>query len=165
MAIGVSSTCRCGGTTRFGRYSPPQAPRTSWAFRPLPDEEVVPSLPAVSTRLLGAAVPENPEHRPLRFRYSLPGTTRVVSLFEIFVPEFWKKNYDDGKFFKDRIVLVGATAERLHDFYLTPWGKLSGPEINLHALAAMLRGSWLKQAGLASTIVALVFAGVGRLQP
>ena len=105
-------------------------------------------------------VPENPEHRPLRFRYSLPGTTRVVSLFEIFVPEFWKKNYGDGKFFKDRIVLVGATAERLHDFYLTPWGKLSGPEINLHALAAMLRGSWLNQAGLASTLVALVFAGL-----
>jgi adenylate cyclase len=126
----------------------------------LSDEEVVPSLPTVSTRLLGGTLPENPEHRPLRFRYSLPGTTRVVSLFEIFVSEFWKKNYDDGKFFKDRIVLVGATAERLHDFYLTPWGKLSGPEINLHALAAMLRGSWLKQAGLAATIVALVFAGL-----
>jgi CHASE2 domain-containing sensor protein len=76
----------------------------------LPDEEVVPSLPGVSTRLLGGAMPENPDHSPLRFRYSLPGTTRVVSLFEIFVPEFWKKNYDDGKFFKDRIVLVGATA-------------------------------------------------------
>ena len=51
----------------------------------LSDEEVVPSLPTVSTRLLGGTLPENPEHRPLRFRYSLPGTTRVVSLFEIFV--------------------------------------------------------------------------------
>ncbi len=126
-------------------------------------EEVVPSLATVSARLLGATVPESPEHEPLRFRYSLPGTARLVSLFEIFVPEFWKSNYGDGAFFKDRIVLVGATAERLHDFYLTPWGKLSGPEINLHALAAMLRGSWLKQAGLAATIVAIVFATLASL--
>ena len=123
-------------------------------------EEVVPSLATVSARLMGATVPESPEHEPLRFRYSLPGTARLVSLFEIFVPEFWKSNYGDGAFFKDRIVLVGATAERLHDFYLTPWGKLSGPEINLHALAAMLRGSWLSQAGLASTVLAIVFAGL-----
>jgi adenylate cyclase len=126
-------------------------------------EEVVPSLATVSARLMGATVPESPEHEPLRFRYSLPGTARLVSLFEIFVPEFWKSNYGDGAFFKDRIVLVGATAERLHDFYLTPWGKLSGPEINLHALAAMLRGSWLKQAGLAATIVAIVFATLASL--
>jgi adenylate cyclase len=127
---------------------------------PLAHEDVVPSLTSVSARLLGADVPENPQLAPLRFRYSLPGTARVVSLFEIFVPEFWKSNYSEGKFFKDRVVLVGATAERLHDFYLTPWGKLSGPEINLHALAAMLRGSWLKQAGLAPTILAIIFAAL-----
>ena len=36
MVIGVSSTCRCGGTIRCVRYSPPQAPQTSWAFRPFP---------------------------------------------------------------------------------------------------------------------------------
>ena len=108
----------------------------------------MPSLASVSTRLLGADVPENPKARAVcDFRYSLPGTARVISLFELFVPEFWTANYGGGEFFKDRIVLVGATAERLHDFHLTPWGKLSGPEINLHALAAMLRGSWLTQAG------------------
>jgi adenylate cyclase len=123
-------------------------------------EDIVPSLVSVSARVLGAEVPENPNHEPLRFRYSVPGSVRVVSLFEVFVPKFWRSNYAGGEFFKDRIVLVGATAERLHDFHLTPWGKLSGPEINLHALAAMLRGSWLSQAGLASTIVAIVFAAL-----
>ncbi len=76
-------------------------------------------------------------------------------------PTFWKSNYGDGKFFKDRIVLVGATAERLHDFYLTPWGKLSGPEINLHALAAMLRGSWLTPGGLAVHDSGDRFGGTG----
>ncbi|HEY5778230.1 MAG TPA: adenylate/guanylate cyclase domain-containing protein, partial [Terrimicrobiaceae bacterium] len=126
----------------------------------LSHEDPVPSLASVSTRLLGADVPDNPQHEPMRFRYALPGTARLVSLFEVFVPDFWRSNYAGGEFFKDRIVLVGATAERLHDFYLTPWGKLSGPEINLHALAAMLRGSWLSQAGLASTIVAIVFAAL-----
>lgn len=126
----------------------------------LAHEDVIPSLTSVSARLLGVAAPENPKLEPLRFRYSLPGTARVISLFEIFVPEFWKSNYGEGKFFKDRVVIVGATAERLHDYYLTPWGKLSGPEINLHALAAMLRGSWLKQAGLAATLVAIILAAL-----
>ncbi len=126
----------------------------------LPQEDAVPSLTTVAARSLGVDAPNNPKGEPLRFRYSLPGTTRVISLFEIFVPDFWKSNYAEGAFFKDRVVLVGATAERLHDFYLTPWGKLSGPEINLHALAAMLRGSWLKQAGLASTLAAIIFAAL-----
>ena len=126
----------------------------------LPQEDAVPSLTTVAARSLGVDAPNNPKEEPLRFRYSLPGTTRVISLFEIFVPDFWKSNYADGAFFKDRVVLVGATAERLHDFHLTPWGKLSGPEINLHALAAMLRGSWLKQAGLGSTLAAIVFAAL-----
>ena len=126
----------------------------------LPQEDTVPSLTTVAARSLGVDAPNNPNHEPLRFRYSLPGTTRVISLFEIFVPDFWKSNYADGAFFKDRVVLVGATAERLHDFYLTPWGKLSGPEINLHALAAMLRGSWLYQAGLASTLAAIILAAL-----
>jgi adenylate cyclase len=126
----------------------------------LPQENAVPSLTTVAARSLGVEAPKNPQEKPLRFRYSLPGTARVISLFEIFVPDFWKSNYAEGAFFKDRVVLVGATAERLHDFHLTPWGKLSGPEINLHALAAMLRGSWLKQSGLASTLVAIVFAAL-----
>ena len=126
----------------------------------LPHEDVIPSLTTVAARSLGVAAPKNPEGEPLRFRYSLPGTARVISLFEIFVPAFWKSNYAEGGFFKDRVVLVGATAERLHDFHLTPWGKLSGPEINLHALAAMLRGNWLDQAGLAATLVTIVAAAL-----
>jgi adenylate cyclase len=126
----------------------------------LPQENAVPSLTTVAARSLGVEAPKNPQQEPLRFRYSLPGTARVISLFEIFVPDFWKSNFAEGAFFKDRVVLVGATAERLHDFHLTPWGKLSGPEINLHALAAMLRGSWLKQSGLASTLLAIVFAAL-----
>jgi adenylate cyclase len=128
-----------------------------------PQEDAVPSLTSVASRSLGVEPPENPRREPLRFRYSLPGTTPVISLFEIFVPDFWKRNYAEGKFFKDRVVMVGATAERLHDSHLTPWGKLSGPEINLHALAAMLRGSWLHQAGLNSTLAAIMFAALAAI--
>jgi adenylate cyclase len=129
-------------------------------IRSLPQEDAVPSLTTVAARSLGVDAPKNPSEEPIRFRYSLPGTARVISLFEIFVPEFWKRNYAEGAFFKDRVVLVGGTAERLHDSHSTPWGRLSGPEINLHALAAMLRGSWLKQAGIGLTIAAIVFAAL-----
>ena len=123
----------------------------------VPHEDAFPSLAAVAARSLGVEPPKNQQER---FRYSLPGSAPVISLFELFLPEIWKRNYADGAFFKDRVVLVGSTAERLHDSYLTPWGKISGPEINLHALAAMLRGSWLKQGGTALTLLTIVLASM-----
>jgi hypothetical protein len=72
-------------------------------------------------------------------------------------PEFWQSNYADGKFFKDRIVLLERPRSACTTFYLTPWGKLSGPEINLHAMAAMLRESWLTQGGLLATVIGIVW--------
>ena len=127
----------------------------------LPQEDAVPSLTTVAARSLGVDAPNNPKGRASSLSiFAAWNNARNFPCLRFLCPTFGNRNYADGAFFKDRVVLVGATAERLHDFHLTPWGKLSGPEINLHALAAMLRGSWLKQAGLASTLAAIVFAAL-----
>lgn len=112
------------------------------------DEDQYPTLSALAAQALGKKLPESVGSQPLRIRYSVPGSMgRVVPLFEVFVPALWKANLRDGAIFKDKVVLVGATAALLQDFHPTPLNSLTGPEIQLHALAAILRDSYLAQAG------------------
>lgn len=112
-----------------------------------PDENspVQPFLGTMAARLLGHDSPVDFE--PRRFRYSRARSVQVVPLYEIFVPAIWEKNFGQGAAFQDRVVLVGATAEGMKDYFQTPLDRLSGPEIQLHALAAILRGQWLGQSG------------------
>ncbi|CAN5674484.1 adenylate cyclase CyaK [soil metagenome] len=128
-------------------------------------EDEYPTLTAVAAQALGVSLPEGIGSRPLRFRYSVPGTVTKVPLYEIFVPAFWKANLHDGSVFKDRIVLVGATSPVLHDSHPTPIDGLSkdiiyGPEIQLHALAALLHGDFLGQTGPAATVISVVLAAL-----
>ena len=40
--------------------------------------------------------------------------------YEVFDPKFWHANYHDGAFFKGKIVMVGGSAQILHDVVTTP---------------------------------------------
>lgn len=121
----------------------------------LDGEDVYPTITTVAANLLGVVPPEG---RPRRFRYSLQHSLPIVSLHEIFVPRVWESNLRNGALFKDKIVLVGASAERLHDSYPTPWGVLAGPEVQLHALAAVLRGQWLNDLGSGAVWISILLA-------
>ena len=127
-------------------------------LKTLPGEEALPTLATAAARLLGGAPPEN--RGPRRFRYALPGSLKIISLHELFVPAYWAANSQDGRFFQDRVVIIGATAERLHDIYPTPWGPLPGPEIQTHALAATMRGDWLGQAGMRLSLITMLAGAV-----
>ena len=67
------------------------------------------------------------------FRYTAPARVGFPphSLFEIFVPEYWQRNYKDGEFFRDKIVLIGAEGNWQHDEHPTPFGSMPGPELHL----------------------------------
>src|SRR5439155_16716238 len=78
-------------------------------------------------------------------------------LYEVFDPKFWHANYADGMFFKDKIVMVGPSAQVLHDFVDTPMSPMtSGPALHLQAMAAALRHEFLQ-----ATPVRTGFALVG----
>jgi CHASE2 domain-containing sensor protein len=47
-------------------------------------------------------------------------------------------------FFKDKIVLIGATSPDLHDFFHTPFGIISGVEIQANILQTVLSGNFFK---------------------
>ena len=128
----------------------------------LEGENVEPALMTVAARQLGLPLPFD-EHNVLRFRYSHPGSVQSVSLQELFIPAYWKSKNRNMEMFRNRIVLLGATAEGLKDSHNTPFGRMSGPEIHLHILAAILRNAWLKSAGPAFYILAVLVAAAGVL--
>src|SRR2546429_7205896 len=106
---------------------------------PHPSEEIYESL---STRALtkighGSDVPNDFHGHMIRF--TALDAFEPRPLYEVFDPKFWHANYADGAFFKDKIVMVGPSAQILHDFVDTPMSPTtSGPALHLQAMAAAL---------------------------
>ncbi|MEO7932838.1 MAG: adenylate/guanylate cyclase domain-containing protein [Chthoniobacterales bacterium] len=106
------------------------------------------------------------------FRFSgEPGTYPHFSVYQVFLPSFWHSNFQDGAFFKNKIVVVGPEGHWSHDEHPTPFtsifgtrGLMSGPEVHLHALAAARAGEFIHLPGpwLAAGIIALA-AAIGAL--
>jgi len=86
-----------------------------------------------------------PDRKPLLPRMSgepgkgFPGR----SIFEIFVPEYWQRNYHSGADFKDAIVVIGAAGNWQHDEHETAFGLMPGPEIQLNVINALLHGEFV----------------------
>jgi CHASE2 domain-containing sensor protein/tRNA A-37 threonylcarbamoyl transferase component Bud32 len=85
--------------------------------------------------------------------YGPAGTFEQIPFWHIFDPENWNTYLQEGKFFKDKIVLVGATAQLANDYHSVPsaanWlypEKMSGVEIHANAIATLLENKAISQA-------------------
>ncbi len=66
-------------------------------------------------------------------------------LWEVFDPRSWEANYKGGEFFRDKVVILGASAQILHDVVNTPLGPaMPGPALHLHTIAAAMAGEFLR---------------------
>jgi adenylate cyclase len=112
---------------------------------PHPGDEVYESL---SARALSKIGHENDVPRDLRghmIRFTTPDAFQPHPLYEVFDPKLWHANYADGTFFKDKIVVVGPSAQVSHDVADTPISPTtSGPSLHLQAMAAALGHEFLK---------------------
>lgn len=64
---------------------------------------------------------------------------RHISFWRILEEGEWQR-FQDEETFKDKIVLIGATASSLHDFKATPFSlQMPGVEIHAHAIATLLK--------------------------
>ena len=108
-----------------------------------PGEEVFESLDARSLAKLGhTALPQKLQDFP--FRFGPADAYAPVNLYEIFLPAAWEKNFGNGARFKDKVVLVGASAQVMHDVVDTPLSPATpGPALHLHAMAAAVAGEFL----------------------
>jgi adenylate cyclase len=134
---------------------------------PMPEDERYESLAARSLRQLGRADLIAPTGQKM-FRFAgPPGTIRCRSIYEIFVPKLWSANFQNGAFFKDKIVMIGPEGSWSHDEHPTPFrlatgapALMAGPEIHLHALNAALQGEYLYEPPALVELAVFLAAGV-----
>jgi adenylate cyclase len=131
--------------------------RQLMGFPPQPNEEVYESLSARALAKIGHGNDVPRDFRSHMIRFTEPDAFEARSLYEVFDPKLWHANYADGAFFKDKIVMVGPSAQVLHDFVDTPMSPMtSGPGLHLEAMAAALRHEFLRPtpADVGLTLVA-----------
>ena len=91
---------------------------------------------------LGESVPADRQSYRLRLA-GPPGTFHPHSIHELFVPKYWRRNYASGAFFKDKLVIVGASGNWQHDEHQTSLGLMSGAELQMNAMNAVLHREFL----------------------
>ncbi|MDP9005039.1 MAG: CHASE2 domain-containing protein, partial [Verrucomicrobiota bacterium] len=109
---------------------------------------------------LGDSIPPGLGSRLFRFTAPPRQGFSPHSIFEIFVPEYWKHNYQNGEFFRGKTILIGAEGNWQHDEHPTPFGAMPGPEIHLNAINAALHGSFIRELSPAVVAVLTALAGL-----
>jgi adenylate cyclase len=110
-----------------------------------PNQEVYESFGARALAKVGHGSDVPCDFRGHMIRFTAVDAFEPRPLYEVFDPKFWHANYADGAFFKDKIVMVGPSAQILHDLVDTPMSPTtSGPALHLQAMAAALHHEFLR---------------------
>ena len=110
-----------------------------------PSEEIYESLSARALTKLGRANDLPRDFHGHMIRFTALDAFEPRPLYEVFDPKFWHANYGDGAFFKDKIVMVGPSAQVWHDLVDTPISPTTlGPALHLQAMAAALGHEFLR---------------------
>ncbi|MGA1625344.1 MAG: CHASE2 domain-containing protein, partial [Prochlorothrix sp.] len=101
-----------------------------------------------------------------------------MPFWKVLDSEAWTVELDQGRFFENKIVLIGGTALRLQDFHPTPFSEslrypstMAGVEIQATAIATLAQDNFLYpliprrdlQAVLVLALVAALSSGLGPL--
>lgn len=130
------------------------------------DQVILESLAARALHKLGRsdAIPLGTATH--RFRYgNAPGQGyKVHPIGDVLAPKLWRDNYQSGAFFRDKLVLVGPTADIFHDEHDTPFvlpkRQMLGPEIHLNIIAAALHGEFLRELSRWPTLFIVLLGGL-----
>jgi adenylate cyclase len=112
---------------------------------PDPSEEIYESLSARALAKIGHANDVPNDFHGHMIRFTSPDAFVPRPLYEVFDPKFWHANYADGAFFKDKIVIIGSSAQVMHDVFDTPMSPTTpGPALHLQAMAAAMNHEFLQ---------------------
>ena len=112
---------------------------------PHPGAEVYESLSARALTKIGHGNDVPRDFHGYMIRFAAPDAFEQHRLYEVFDPKLWQANYANGAFFKDKIIMVGPSAQVLHDVVDTPISTTTlGPELHLQAMAAALGHEFLR---------------------
>src|SRR5438477_289896 len=128
---------------------------------PQSNETAYESLGARALRKLGHSgdVPRDLQSHSIRF--SALDAYLPKALWEVFDPKMWHANYRDGNYFKDKVVIVGASSQVAHDVFDTPLNpETPGPALHLHALAAALDHEFLYGTAIPIDFATVIGGGI-----
>jgi len=105
------------------------------------------SLAAEVIHAMGAQVPSGDQELRLAGRDETGAADHYApkSIYGIFAEKIWEKNYHSGKFFRDKVVMIGPVAPRFHDIVNTPMGPVAGPQMHLQAIACGLDKAFIRR--------------------
>jgi len=128
---------------------------------PQSNETAYESLGARALRKLGHSgdVPRDLQSHSIRF--SALDAYLPKALWEVFDSKMWHANYRDGNYFKDKVVIVGASSQVAHDVFDTPLSpETPGPALHLHALAAALDHEFLYGTAIPIDFATVIGGGI-----
>jgi adenylate cyclase len=118
--------------------------------------------------LRAARIPFAPPRGDTIFYYGPADTWQVhqqqIPFFYVVDPQNWRSDLlRNGEFFKDKIVLIGATAASLQDIQSSAFGRMPGVEIHANAIATLLEDRSLRQplSDRNATAALIVVLGLG----
>lgn len=128
---------------------------------PSSDEKPYVSLAARALQKMGRASDIPRDLRSHLIRFSEINAYEAHPLWEVFHERHWHANYHDGADFKDKVVLVGPSAQIQHDFVNTPISpETPGPTLHLNALAAAMQHDFLEDTPLWLDFTGIALAGL-----
>jgi adenylate cyclase len=112
---------------------------------PEPGDQIYESFAARALTKIGHANDVPGDFRGHMMRFTAADAFQPRPLYEVFDPKLWQANYGGGAFFKDKVVLVGPSAQVWHDVVDTPMspGTL-GPTLHFQAMTAALDHEFLR---------------------
>jgi adenylate cyclase len=129
------------------------------ALPEVPGDEIYDSLAARALKKLGRADAVPGDLNSYAIRFGPADAYPAYPLYELFLPATWHANYQDGAFFKNKIVIVGVSAQIQHDVVATPIDEnMRGPAMHLHTLAAALDHEFLHEVPFSADYVFIFVA-------
>ena len=147
------------GKTRAATYRVTR--RELVGMPPYPGEDVYESLAARALTKIGRAKDVPNDLRGYMIRFTAPNAFVPRPLYEVFDPKLWHANYADGAFFKDKVVMVGPSAQVFHDVVDTPMSPATwGPTLHFQAMAAALDHEFLRATPRKISLALVCAAGL-----
>ncbi|MDF5719717.1 MAG: serine/threonine-protein kinase [Rhizonema sp. PD37] len=118
------------------------------------DDALVVDIPSFDEATLKAAkVNYLPPKGNRIYFYGPTGTFKMISFMDVLEPENWNTYLQQGKVFKNKVVIIGATDKLQKDYFPVPastsWlssQEMSGVEIHANAIATLMEGQAISQA-------------------
>jgi len=128
---------------------------------PFAGEPEFEALSARALEKLGHSQDVPHDLRSHMLRFSDLDAYQPKKLWEILDDKMWHFNFHDGAVFRDKVIVIGMSAQVQHDVFDTPLSpETPGPILHLHTLAAAMAHEFVYTAPLTVGFITIIGGGI-----